>query len=1574
MNKILFSSIVAITLVAQLYGQKTVNHHAEFNSGVNNMWGPSFSPVNLDKTITLFNAPWNVSTNTGNSGIVSVGGLNFGGAFSGAFSGSIGSSIEIKGFTSGNVEVDYPVDIELIMNEDEEYDPGDVVTIATDYEVESGWELATTYPTTGEFFWDLNFQFAASASATLCLFGCVTLPIIPSFNTGLQSINLVTISGNGASTPPDPNGDPTTGIWYLGPSNFLAGDLTPSVDGGIWPFAKPPATSAQLTAGPPAYIPWQVFVPCCTAELPSAFGLSGEITIPNVVTDDTLNLADNSLSACGESPYLNLNLEIFKLLGAVLRNVPEPITQAIGVSLGYLSGEEEIGGLATVSWTFFSASFDLNITNNQCFEFNPTIFGRFDFPIPVSYQVTHNGVTSPFTTGSIINFEVGDIISYRFPCYFDSLSITPTYSIDGQFRNHTYDSVSFDFLMSAVAFGIEVPEVTVIPGFTIPEICVNLPYPCPTWSNPFRICWANLCTPEIVVPPIGFPGFQLELGPLFEESEPLGGFTYDWYDRTWALEGFQDTTFLPFFMKPYKMGISHIPSDVSCSGGNDGQIDVIVDQYSDAFPFNLEWTNGITSTVSSSTFSHTNLSGGSHVLSLVDNNGCQLITGATLQEPLPLSVSYTSTDKNCFGPVNDGSISLTVTGGIAPYTYAWSNLATTSSISGLAAGTYSVTVTDANLCTIIDSITISEPLLLDQIATTTDVLCNGDTTGTIELITFGGSLPYSFSWSTGDTTENIGNLGAGSYSLVITDANGCQSAGLYNIVEPALPLATALTATEVSCFGADDGVISSSVTGGTAPYSYQWMSDQTILPFTGPSIANLVSGTYTMTVIDANDCVISQSIVINQPAAPIEQDPILVDVLCYGDATGSITTNIIGGTPAYSYVWNTGATSSDITGVLAGNYSVQITDQNGCSETYSYVINQPAAPLTVSLTFEDVKCFGEITGSINAIVEGGVASYAYLWSNGDTTNSIDGLPAGLYSVDITDANGCATNASVMITQPANPIALSTITTDVDCFGNASGSVDLTVAGGTSPYTYQWTNLYSFILTDTTQDISNQIAGEYSALVTDENGCQETILTTINEPVAPLTASGIVTNIDCFGISEGQVDLTPSGGSGGYTFLWSDGSANEDLSNVVAGSYSVTVNDVNGCQYITGFTITQPTSPVSVVLAPQDAKCFGELSGSVQSFASGGTTPYTYVWSNGAATNGITNVAANTYTLTVTDALGCTAFSGATVNEPAEIIITPTVTDASCYGYEDGEIVVTIQGGIQPYNFIWGNLSGIVLNNPSETLTGLGASDYLVRLIDANNCAAEITVTLGEPPVYEANLTVIDVSCFAGTDGEIAMDLIGGTQPYSTIWSNGASTEDISNLTAGVYSFITTDSQGCELRGQGQVSQPDEIKITYQIIDVTCIDQSDASIDVSAYGGTPPYNYTWTNGEQGSSIQELAPGIYELTITDFNNCENMFEFSINEEFSECLIIPNTFTPNSDNYNDTWVLGNLDLYEQSTVKIFNKWGNEVYSNGDAPYSPWDGTNNGRALPSGVYYYIIILNNEQNNQYTGTVTIVR
>ncbi|TNE77931.1 MAG: hypothetical protein EP333_00270, partial [Bacteroidetes bacterium] len=655
---LLLSGLATLFLSRPVSAQQLVNHHANFVTDSVNMWGPSFSPITLDQTITIFDVPWNVNFNTGNSGIFSIAGFDFGGALSGSFSGVIGSEIRIEGFTTGEVDVHYPVDIELDMPTDLSYDQGDNVTIQTSYTVEPGWELETRYPSAGEFFWDLYFRMAAQASAQLCFFGCTTFPIIPAFDTGVQTLNLVTISGSGAST------GGTTGVWYLGPADPLGPDQPPApATGGLFPYAKPPGdASGQVGID---WIPWQVHLGAFPADLPDVgFGLSGSITIPYVETSPGLN--GTNIYACGDSTYVNLNVEIFQLIGNILSYVPGPVG-VVGEVLSNLSGSQSLG-IAEIEWNFFSASFDANITNRQCFAFTPKIYGKFQFPTPVSYTVTTpppGSVTVSSGYSSIINMEIGNNLNYKFPCYYDSLAITPTYTIDGIFRNHTYDSVSFDFLMSAFAFSFTVPAVTVIPGFTIPSVCFPVPYPCPTWSNPFKWCTTTVCTPEIVVPPIGFPGWSLSVGPLWSTSIPIGYFTYDWFDETWSLEGFTPQTFSPFAMRARRISASATATNVSCFGGSNGAINVTVNQVTPATPFTYTWTSGQT------TEDLANIPAGPYEVSIYDANGCQMFTGATVTEPQLLEVSYTKQDKSCGGPVNDGSIDVDVIGGTAPYSYSW---------------------------------------------------------------------------------------------------------------------------------------------------------------------------------------------------------------------------------------------------------------------------------------------------------------------------------------------------------------------------------------------------------------------------------------------------------------------------------------------------------------------------------------------------------------------------------------------------------------------------------------------------------------------------------------------------------------------------------------------------------------------------------------------------------------------------------------------------------------------------------------------------------------------------------------
>lgn len=1575
MNARIFTTLVIVfSLSFGALSQQPVVHSANFNSGQQNMWGPSFSPITLDQTITLFDESWNVNFNTGSSGIFTIAGQSFGGALSGGFSGRIGSEIRIEGFTSGDVTVNYPVNINLDMPLDNSYDQGDEVTITTDYTVRPGYDMLTRYPSAGEFFWDFYFEMGASASAQLCFFGCTTFPIIPSFNTGLQTLNLVTVSSNGASTAPNvpPN---HIGVWFLGPAQLppYVGTLAEGIANFSGTQALPVETS-PTTSPVPNFIPWQCYIgPGFPAEIPGGFGLSGEITIPFVPDETDQLVGGTDLSSCNDSTYFNLNLEIFQLLGGILSNVPGPVG-VFGNVIANLSGSQSLG-IAEIEWNFFSASFDANITNIQCFDFTPTIYGQFEFPVAVDYYITDvNGVNSPMQQSSIINIEIGEDITYKFPCYFEELDITPTYSIEGRFRNHTYDSVSFDFLMSAFAFGFTVPSVTVIPGFTIPEICIPIPYPCPTWSNPFRWCTYTACTPEIVVPPIGFPGWSLEIGPLWETSIPIGSFTYDWFDQTWNLEGFEDTTFAAFTMIANPLTIDAIASDVSCNGGANGSVTATVGAISDAVPYTYVWTNNVTNTVNSDNNTINNLPAGSYQVSVTDANGCQLFDGDMVQEPTELVVTYIKQDKSCGGGANDGSIDVTVAGGTGSYTYLWSNGATTEDLTGLNVGSYTLTVTDGNGCTASISTTIEEPFALVHSAIVQDVNCNSESTGAIDISVVGGTLPYSFNWSSGQTTEDISNLSAGAYNIVITDQNGCTSNGNYTINQPAQPLQLSQTSQNVSCFDGNDGSIDLTVTGGTPNYSYQWFGNTAgQLSFNGEDPSGLVADEYTVNVIDDNGCTNSISVTITEPVAPISSTEIITDVACFGDATGSIDPQIAGGTSPYNFNWSNGVTTAINTGITAGNYSLTVTDDNGCIATFNYMVEEPAKALDLVLSQVDVLCFGENTGSINTLVTGGTSPYTYSWSNGETTENIDSLIAGNYSVIITDDNGCTVNGNTTITEPTAPILLSSVVQDVLCHGGSDGSIDLSVSGGTAPYSYQWSDGGSVILSDTTQDLTNIVSDDYLVLVTDNNGCLDTLTSVVGQPFAPLELSYTAVDVDCHGASTGSIDISVTGGTPAYSYAWSNGATSEDLTAISSGSYTVDVTDQNGCQLQETITIEQPQAPLVVVTVGRDVNCFGESTGSIETTVSGGTAPYTFNWSNGETTQNIEDLNAGIYTVTVTDQNGCTAFSGTTINQPDTLDVVVDITDPSCYGFSDGVVILNVTGGVQPYYFDWGNENDILLNNPSETLDSIQTGEYLLRVTDENGCTYEELIFVDEPDPFTFQAIVDNVSCFAGTDGAIDLTLDGGTTPYNVVWSNGDTGEDIQNLVSDSYSFVATDDQGCTIRSELFVDQPDEIGLTYDLIPVSCIDQSDAAIYISPYGGTAPYTYDWSNNTNNPDLIDVTPGFYELIITDDNNCTNNFEFDIIASNEECLTIPNTFTPNGDNYNDTWVIENIDLYPNATVKVFNKWGNEIfYSSGT--YDPWDGTHNGKALPAGVYYYIIILSNEQNNEYTGNITIVR
>ncbi len=350
---------------------------------------------------------------------------------------------------------------------------------------------------------------------------------------------------------------------------------------------------------------------------------------------------------------------------------------------------------------------------------------------------------------------------------------------------------------------------------------------------------------------------------------------------------------------------------------------------------------------------------------------------------------------------------------------------------------------------------------------------------------------------------------------------------------------------------------------------------------------------------------------------------------------------------AYTYSWSNAATTASITGVAAGTYSVTITDANGCTDSSSVTITEPASLVANSVVDSNISCNGNADGGATASATGGTAPYTYTWSNAVTTASITGIIAGTYTVTITDQNGCTNSASVTITEPAILVVASVVDSNVSCNGNANAGATASATGGTAPYTYSWSN------SATTASITGVIAGTYTVTITDQNGCTNTAASTITEPAALVASINLDSAITCYQAMNGGVTASAVGGTLNYNYAWSNSATTASLTGIDTGTYTVTITDANGCTDSETISLTQPDS-IAIALTKVNVTCNGGVDGEVTSTVSGGTPNYNYSWNNAGTSANLINIAAGTYTLTVTDQNGCTKTESAVVNQPTPL--------------------------------------------------------------------------------------------------------------------------------------------------------------------------------------------------------------------------------------------------------------------------------------------------------------------------------
>jgi hypothetical protein len=854
-------------------------------------------------------------------------------------------------------------------------------------------------------------------------------------------------------------------------------------------------------------------------------------------------------------------------------------------------------------------------------------------------------------------------------------------------------------------------------------------------------------------------------------------------------------------------------TNISCFGGSNGAASVNA-ATGGAGGFTYNWTPG--NPIGDGTVSVTGLSAGTWTCTVTDANSCTgTQTFNVTQPPSLLLTAASQTNISCFGGSN-GAASINVSGGTAAYSYNWTpgnpTGDGTASVTGLTAGTWTCTVTDANSCTGTQTYNLTQgTTLVATLVSQTNISCFGGSNGAAGVSVSGGTTAYSYNWTpgnpTGDGTASVTGLTAGTWTCTVTDANGCTSVSVATITQPAAALSGSTLLTNVSCFGGTNGAINLTVSGGTASYSYNWGAGVVSEDRTG-----LAAGTYIVTITDANGCTSTTSATITQPATALSASTVVTNILCNGASTGAINLTATGGTAGYTYNWGGGVVSEDRTGLAAGTYTVTVTDANACTSTTSATITQPATALSVSSLATNVLCNGASTGAIDLTVSGGTVSYTYDWGSSITTEDISGLIAGTYNVVITDANACTLTESVTISQPATALSGNAVATDISCNGLTDGSINLTVTGGTTTYTYDWGGGV------TSEDRTGLGANTYTVIITDANGCNATSSVAVTEP-SLLSAASSATSILC----NGENSTVTVSVTGGITPYIGDG-----VFTVIAGTHTYIITDANSCLTTTSVTISEPAALV-ITISSTSILCNGDNSNVVIN-GTGGTAPYV-----GAGTF---IQAAGTTSYTITDANSCTATSTVTVTEPSALTSTITSTTILCNG-NTSLVSISASGGTAPY--VGAGSFNVLAGTHTFTVT------------DALLCSISTTIAITEPPVFSASSSASAILC-SGENSTVTVVATGGTAPYI---GDGIFTE-----VAGIPTYTITDANSCSTSTSVTISEPLPLMLMYSATPIAC-NGDNSTITISGMDGTAPYI--------GEGIFNVNAGSYTYTLTDANSC-------------------------------------------------------------------------------------------------------
>lgn len=1024
----------------------------------------------------------------------------------------------------------------------------------------------------------------------------------------------------------------------------------------------------------------------------------------------------------------------------------------------------------------------------------------------------------------------------------------------------------------------------------------------------------------------------------------------------------------PFILNPVEK------KDATCGSGNDGYAKISVKIGRNDFdpekpPYKVSWSNGLKDVMEAN-----NLTPGTYVVKVADKFNCEVSVSFEIKAGAQgISVSESIEIISCASP-NSGKIQLNVQGGIPPYTYLWSNGATTKDLSGISAGIYQVQIKDNSGCTFQGSYTVASSSAIQVAETLSMPSCGVNPSGSIKLNVSGGTAPYTYQWNTGSNQSQLLNLAAGTYSVKVTDAQGCVIEKQYTLSNQSSLTISYSQKQDVLCFGQNSGKIDLAVSGASGTVQALWSDGVTSL-----SRTNLAPGNYSVTIKDAF-CEVSSSFQISGPTEPLTASVSLQNPSCSGN-DGRIILSTKGGTAPYTYKWSNGATTKDLSGLSEGKFTVDITDKNGCTYQASFDLVSPM-PLSIEEVVKNPTCEGNADGSISLKISGGNAPYAYLWSNGSSQPTLQTLAAGTYKVKITDNTGCAVEKEYTLKSQSELKLISFQKQDVSCFGINTGKIELNVTGAAG----SWQVLWSDGATSLNRD--NLAPGTYSVKIKDSY-CEISSAFQILGPSEALSVSSALQNPSCSG-GDGKITLDPKGGTAPYAYRWSNGAIAKDLSGLGQGKYSVTITDKNGCSIQKEFELTSPAA-ITVEANLKDPSCAGNSDGSISLTIAGGNAPFTYLWSNGSTQSALQNVADGSYKVKVTDQTGCAVEKEFILKNQSQLTVTVMRVDpVSCSGGDDGRIVLNVTGAKGALTVKWEDGStGLERSN-------LKSGTYRVQISDESTCAISNELKVEEQEELQARIqNTFEMDCNLGQlKGKAWVEIVGGKAPYEIRWLNGdQKTNEIAFEQDGILKVRVTDALGCQVETQTQVKFPDfnyqggarldfEIRKIEFSTDTTVLVDEEIMFESDISPEFISWEWDFGDGQKSTErnpihVYKMA-GTFEVVLTgmDVYGCSlkelNKVVVSLPEEM---MVIPNAFSPNGDNLNDVFI-PKMKGIKDFSLQVFNVWGEKLYVGVGIEALGWDGTYKGQMVPAGNYIYRIDYTTVSGSKKTatGSVSLIR